>query len=66
MWRRAVAGRPPPKPEGYAANRNPHIPAILKRARRFFEISQEMIEAGEGDNILKVYVASLEKSGYMI
>jgi len=29
-------------------------------------ISQEMIEAGEGDNILKVYVASLEKSGYMI
>ena len=29
-------------------------------------ISQEMITAGEGDNLLKVYVASLEKSGYMI
>ena len=29
-------------------------------------ISQEMIEAGEGDNLLKVYVASLEKSGYLI
>ena len=29
-------------------------------------ISQEMITAGEGDNILKVYVASLEKSGYLI
>lgn len=29
-------------------------------------ISQEMITAGEGDNILKVYVASLDKSGYMI
>ena len=29
-------------------------------------VSQEMITAGEGDNLLKVYVASLEKSGYMI
>lgn len=29
-------------------------------------ISQEMIEAGEGDNLLKVYVASLDKSAYMI
>ena len=29
-------------------------------------ISQEIITAGEGDNLLKVYVASLEKSGYMI
>ena len=29
-------------------------------------ISQEMITAGEGDNLLKVYVASLDKSGYMI
>ena len=29
-------------------------------------ISQEMITAGEGDNLLKVYVASLEKSGYLI
>jgi len=29
-------------------------------------ISQEMITACEGDNLLKVYVASLEKSGYMI
>ena len=29
-------------------------------------ISQEMITAGEGDNLLKVYVASLEKSGYVI
>jgi len=29
-------------------------------------ISQEMITAGEGDNLLKVYVASLEKSGYQI
>ena len=29
-------------------------------------ISQEMIEAEEGDNLLRVYVASLDKSGYMI
>ena len=29
-------------------------------------ISQEMITASEGDNLLKVYVASLDKSGYMI
>ena len=29
-------------------------------------ISQEMITACEGDNLLKVYVASLEKSGYVI
>ena len=29
-------------------------------------ISQEMIEAGEGDKLLKVYVASLDKSAYMI
>tara|TARA_B110000977_G_scaffold123081_1_gene157983 strand:- start:83 stop:460 length:378 start_codon:yes stop_codon:yes gene_type:complete len=29
-------------------------------------ISQEMISAEEGDNILKVYVSSLDKSGYMI
>ena len=29
-------------------------------------ISQEMIEAEEGDNLLMVYVASLDKSGYMI
>tara|TARA_B110000238_G_scaffold184500_1_gene211985 strand:+ start:271 stop:648 length:378 start_codon:yes stop_codon:yes gene_type:complete len=29
-------------------------------------ISQEMITAAEGDNLLKVYVASLDKSGYMI
>ena len=29
-------------------------------------ISQEMISAAEGDNILKVYVSSLDKSGYMI
>ena len=29
-------------------------------------VSQEMITAGEGDNLLKVYVASLEKSGYVI
>jgi len=29
-------------------------------------VSQEMITAGEGDNLLKVYVASLEKSGYLI
>ena len=42
-WRREVTGRPPPKPEAYAANLNPHIPAILKRARRFFEINEEMI-----------------------
>jgi len=29
-------------------------------------ISQEMIDAEEGDNLLRVYVASLDKSGYMI
>jgi len=29
-------------------------------------ISQEMIEGEEGDNLLRVYVASLDKSGYMI
>jgi hypothetical protein len=29
-------------------------------------VSQEMIEAEEGDNLLRVYVASLDKSGYMI
>jgi hypothetical protein len=29
-------------------------------------ISQEMITATEGDNILRVYVASLDRSGYMI
>ncbi len=29
-------------------------------------ISQERIEAKEGDNILKVYVSSLDKSGYLI
>jgi low affinity Fe/Cu permease len=29
-------------------------------------ISQEMISAEMGDNILTVYVASLDKSGYMI
>ncbi len=29
-------------------------------------ISQEMISAGEGDNILKVYVASLDKSAYIL
>ena len=29
-------------------------------------ISQEMITAGEGDNLLKVYLASLEKTGYLI
>ena len=29
-------------------------------------ISQERLEVKEGDNILKVYVASLDKSAYMI
>ena len=29
-------------------------------------VSQEMIEGEEGDNLLRVYVASLDKSGYMI
>jgi hypothetical protein len=29
-------------------------------------ISQERIQAKEGDNILKVYVSSLDKSGYLI
>ena len=29
-------------------------------------VSQEMIEGEAGDNLLRVYVASLDKSGYMI
>ena len=29
-------------------------------------ISQEMIEAGQGDNILKVYVSSLQNDGYTL